>query len=247
MPFGKLKETFGSLRFRLMFWNTLVLFLGDNGPSQPFARERSGGLRGQKLSLYEGGTRVPFVAWWPAQLKGGRVNEQTVIAAIDLLPTLATVCGARLPAGYVPDGEDMTAAVKGETPIRKKPLFWEYGRNAAAFAYPMDAKHRSPNVAVRDGNWKLLVNADGTGAELFDLGADLSVPYRDGDGRLRITQDYVERLEAECDAANELLPDLQSFVLPGGSEEAARLLRADESPQRFGSRILAERLAPPGE
>ncbi|MFM8273987.1 MAG: sulfatase [Gemmata sp.] len=152
--------------------DTLVLFLGDNGPSQPFARERSGGLRGQKLSLYEGGTRVPFVAWWPAQLKGGRVNEKTVIAAIDLLPTLATVCGARLPAGYVPDGEDMTAAVKGETPIRKKPLFWEYGRNAAAFAYPMDAKHRSPNVAVRDGNWKLLVNADGTGDKLFDLGAD---------------------------------------------------------------------------
>jgi arylsulfatase A-like enzyme len=152
--------------------NTLVLFLGDNGASQPFARERCGGLRGQKLSLYEGGVRVPFVAWWPAQVKGGVVNDRTVIASIDFLPTLVAVCGAKLPPGYVGDGEDMTAAVRGETPARTKPLFWEYGRNNTSFAYPQDAKHRSPNVAVRDGDWKLLVNADGTGTELYDLAAD---------------------------------------------------------------------------
>lgn len=152
--------------------NTLVLFLGDNGPSQPFARERSGGLRGQKLSLYEGGIRVPFVAWWPAKVKGGTVNESTAIASIDFLPTLATICLAKLPVGYVPDGEDMTAAIRGESPVRAKPLFWEYGRNATAFAFPMDAKHRSPNVAVRAGNRKLLVNAEGTGAELYDLSSD---------------------------------------------------------------------------
>jgi hypothetical protein len=74
--------------------------------------------------------------------------------------------------GYVPDGEDMTAAIRGESPVRAKPLFWEYGRNATAFAFPMDAKHRSPNVAVRAGNRKLLVNAEGTGAELYDLSSD---------------------------------------------------------------------------
>ncbi|MDY3559587.1 sulfatase-like hydrolase/transferase [Gemmata sp. JC673] len=152
--------------------NTLVLFLGDNGPSQPFARVRSGGLRGQKLSLYEGGVRVPFVAWWPEVVKGGGVNDKTVIAAVDFLPTLSTLCGARLPKGYTPDGEDMAPAIKGESPARTKPLFWEYGRNDTSFAYPMDPKHRSPNVAVRDGNWKLLVNADGSGVELYDLAVD---------------------------------------------------------------------------
>jgi hypothetical protein len=72
----------------------------------------------------------------------------------------------------VPDGEEMTAAIKGQMPSRSRPLFWEYGRNNASFAYPKDAKHRSPNVAVRDGQWKLLVNADGRSAELFDLTAD---------------------------------------------------------------------------
>jgi arylsulfatase A-like enzyme len=77
-----------------------------------------------------------------------------------------------LPKDYTPDGEDMTAAIKGESPTRTKPLFWEYGRNSTSFDYPRDAHHRSPNVAVRDGDWKLLVNASGTGAALYDVAAD---------------------------------------------------------------------------
>jgi len=59
--------------------------------------------------------------------------------------------------------------------------------------------------------------------ELFDLGADLSVPFGEGDGRLRTEQGAIDRLEAECDEANAPLPELRSFVLPGGSEVAARL------------------------
>src|SRR5438067_3590157 len=59
--------------------------------------------------------------------------------------------------------------------------------------------------------------------ELFDLGADLSVPYADDDGKLRVTQEYVDRLEADCDEANAGLPELRSFVLPGGTEAASRL------------------------
>jgi cob(I)alamin adenosyltransferase len=59
--------------------------------------------------------------------------------------------------------------------------------------------------------------------ELFDLGADLSVPFEAGDGKLRITQEAIDRLERECDEANAQLAELRSFVLPGGSEAAARL------------------------
>jgi cob(I)alamin adenosyltransferase len=59
--------------------------------------------------------------------------------------------------------------------------------------------------------------------ELFDVGADLCVPFAEGDGRLRIEQAAIDRLEAECDQANEALAELRSFVLPGGSEVAARL------------------------
>ena len=59
--------------------------------------------------------------------------------------------------------------------------------------------------------------------ELFDLGADLSVPFVAGDGKLRVEQAQVDALEALCDRFNEPLATLKSFVLPGGSEAAARL------------------------
>jgi len=59
--------------------------------------------------------------------------------------------------------------------------------------------------------------------ELFDLGADLSVPYLEGDGKLRIAQPAIDGLERDCDEANAPLPELKSFVLPGGTEAAARL------------------------
>lgn len=59
--------------------------------------------------------------------------------------------------------------------------------------------------------------------ELFDVGADLSVPFTEGDDRLRVTQAVVDGLERDCDVLNESLPELRSFILPGGSEAAARL------------------------
>jgi cob(I)alamin adenosyltransferase len=62
--------------------------------------------------------------------------------------------------------------------------------------------------------------------ELFDLGADMSVPFAGNEDRLRITDDAIERLEQEIEAANAALPELNSSVLPGGSERAARLFLA---------------------
>lgn len=169
---------------------TLVLFLSDNGPLPTFKRQRTAGLRGGKLSLYEGGLRLPFIAWGPGIVPSGITNESTVLAAVDLLPSLCKLAGADLPSGYASDGEDLSLAFSGKTPQRSKPLFWEYGRNATAFAYPKVAD-RSPNLAVRDGDWKLLVNADGTGAELYDLEAD---PKENSD-RASERPDLVRRLK----------------------------------------------------
>jgi arylsulfatase A-like enzyme len=152
--------------------NTLVVLLGDNGPSPPFERDRTGGLRGQKLSLYEGGVRVPYFVWWPGQVPAGRVDESTVVSSVDLLPTLARLCSATIPDGVEPDGMDVSPAFVGETIARTKPLFWEYGRNDKSFDYPKNQRHRSPNVAVREGTFKLLINADGEGVELYDLATD---------------------------------------------------------------------------
>jgi arylsulfatase A-like enzyme len=116
--------------------------------------------------------RLPFIARWPGKVPANRTDDTTVLCGIDLLPTLATVAHAPLPRGARLDGEDRSKALFG-TPLkeRARPLFWEYGRNDEFFKYPK-AADRSPNLAIRDGTWKLLVNADGTGVELYDLSAD---------------------------------------------------------------------------
>src|SRR4051812_18041308 len=75
--------------------------------------------------------------------------------------------------------------------------------------------------------------------ELFDLGADLSVPFVKGDERLRITDETIDRLEQEIDEANASLPELKSFVLPGGSERAARLFLARAVCRRAERAVLA--------
>jgi cob(I)alamin adenosyltransferase len=74
--------------------------------------------------------------------------------------------------------------------------------------------------------------------ELFDLGADLSVPFG-VDDRLRITDEAISRLEQEVDDANTSLPELKSFVLPGGSERAARLFLARAVCRRAERTVLA--------
>jgi cob(I)alamin adenosyltransferase len=75
--------------------------------------------------------------------------------------------------------------------------------------------------------------------ELFDLGADLSVPFAEDDGRLRVEQAMIDRLEADCDVANESLAPLKSFVLPGGTEQAARLHVARAVCRRAEREVLA--------
>ena len=87
-------------------------------------------------------------------------------------------------------------------------------------------------VAVPDARLTRVQN------ELFDVGADLSVPFAGDDGRLRITQEAIDRLEADCDEANASLPELRSFILPGGSESAARLHVARAVCRRAESVVL---------
>jgi cob(I)alamin adenosyltransferase len=74
--------------------------------------------------------------------------------------------------------------------------------------------------------------------ELFDLGADLSRPFEEDDGKLRVTQAQIDRLEADCDDVNELLPALKSFVLPGGTEAASRLHIARAACRRAEREVL---------
>lgn len=150
--------------------DTVIVFSSDNGPGPDFkGSPRSLGMRGQKGSLYEGGIRVPFIVRWPGKTPAGRVDGKTLLHAVDLFPTFCTLAGAGLPKGFAFDGEDVSASFLGQTVEREEPIYWEFGQNKPVSGA---RNQRSPNIALREGKWKLLVNADGTGAELYDLETD---------------------------------------------------------------------------
>jgi arylsulfatase A-like enzyme len=158
------------LKARGLEENTIVVFTSDNGALPTFDGARSAPYRGHKLALYEGGIRMPFIVRWPGKIPAGRVDTRSVLSAQDVFPTLCAIAGAALPQGQRLDGIDVSEAWRGQPLAGRGPLFWEYGRNEEFFRFGPD---RSPALAVRQGNWKLLVNADGSRTELYDLATDV--------------------------------------------------------------------------
>jgi N-acetylgalactosamine-6-sulfatase len=172
--------------------NTLVIFSSDNGPARaatPTAPELmydtatgagygigaakgvTGGRKGYKASLFEGGIGVPFIARWPGKIAAGKTDTTSLIAAVDLLPTFCELAGVELPTAYVPDGISQVSTLLGQaSPSRKKPLFWKYPS-----AWPA-AKHRPDHwvsYAIREEPWKLVANRDLSYVELYDLAVDV--------------------------------------------------------------------------
>jgi N-acetylgalactosamine-6-sulfatase len=156
--------------------NTLVVFSSDNGPEEIAIRNAGhsgvgspGPFRGRKRSLYEGGVRVPLIARWPAGIKPGQVDDSSVVCGADLLPTVCALAGAAVPKDHALDGEDRSAVLTGKPAERTKPLFWEWRFNVAG-----PVLNKCPELATRDGKWKLLMNPDGSRVELYDVPADPS-------------------------------------------------------------------------
>ncbi len=154
---------------------TLFVVTSDNGPTAwpryynqgQLPPGSTAGMRGRKWSLYEGGIRMPLIVRWKGKVPAGRVDETTVSATVDFFPTFCAIAGVKAPDVEF-DGEDLSAAYLGKPTKRAKALFWDYGRDTSYLksGHPLD---QSPNLAVRDGDWKLLINDDETRLELYDL------------------------------------------------------------------------------
>jgi arylsulfatase A-like enzyme len=173
--------------------NTLVIFTSDNGALPAFNGSRSGGFRGSKLSLYEGGIRMPFIVRWPATGIKGKKDDKSVLSAIDMFPTFCRLAGIKIPEGLWPDGKDKSSVLLGKPSGEKRTLFWEYGRNNTSFVYP-DGKDRSPNLAIREGKWKLLMNSDGSDIQLYDLEKDKSESNNVEKNNTEVTKRMKEKL-----------------------------------------------------
>ncbi len=137
--------------------NTLYFFIGDNGGPTQSTTSQNGGLRGFKMTTFEGGPRVPFVAQWKAKLPAGKTFDAPVIN-LDVLPTALIAAGGKVDPSWKLDGVDLVPHVTGKNDARPhESLFWRYG----------------PQWAVRHGDLKLVVSKGGSGSpELYDLAKD---------------------------------------------------------------------------
>ena len=132
---------------------TLVVFFSDNGAA---AHMRSDPLRGRKGQVWEGGHRVPAIAWWPGRIKSGTKTGELCIS-LDLMPTMLDLAGLSQPTDRKLDGVSLKSLLLEGKPLGSRQLFWN-------------------GVAMRDGPWKLITKAKGLrgGPALYNLAEDLS-------------------------------------------------------------------------
>lgn len=138
--------------------NTIIVFSSDNGgPGYIDLPGINDPYRGWKLSLFEGGIRVPMFVSWPARIAAGTVID-TPVAHIDLTPTLAAAAGAALPAGVEIDGRNLLPLAEGADGFSRPDdaIFWQSGYYRV----------------VRAGDWKLQVDGKQGKTWLFDLAND---------------------------------------------------------------------------
>ncbi len=209
--------------------NTLVIFTCDNGPWLSYGTHAgsAGPLREGKGTVWEGGVRVPFLARWPGRIPAGTVCREPAMT-IDVLPTVARIVGAELPARRI-DGRDIGPLLRREAGAKSphEALWFYYGTNELQ--------------AVRAGNWKLVLphtfrtmqgqapGADGKpgryrqvrleAAELYDLAADV------GETRnvAAANPDVLRRMTAHAEAARAELGDALTKRTGSGNREPDRV------------------------
>ncbi len=201
-------QVLDALRSQGLDKDTLVVFTSDNGPWLTKGTDggSAGPLRGGKGSTWEGGVRVPTLAWWPGRVPAGSVND-AVAATIDLLPTFVSLAGGTVPATPVIDGRDITSILLGQSKESAREAHYYFA------GYNLQA--------VRQGRWKLALapqsegmnNKNGPkvadGLRLYDLDAEIG------------EQTDVAAQHPEVVAKLKALADKMSAEI-GGKEPTAR-------------------------
>lgn len=184
--------------------NTIVIFTSDNGAAGYIGiPEVNAPYRGWKITLFEGGIRVPMFVRWPRRIAPGTTVD-TPVAHIDMMPTIAAAAGASLPEGVEIDGENILSLTSpgGAQNWPRETLFWINGHYQV----------------VRHGNWKLQVNdrpTDGMQYWLYNLATDPTEQVNLADAEPRKTQELLALLaEHQAKARAPLFPStLQGAVM----------------------------------
>lgn len=178
--------------------NTLIIFTSDNGPAveggaDPSFFSGSGGLRGFKRDLYEGGIRAPFIAVWPNRIKENTVSDH-ISSFWDMMPTFAHLIDAEVPAEV--DGVSFlpTLLSKGEQQQHDY-LYWEF-------------HIKGGRQAVRKGNWKAVlysIKEDPNAVELYNLSTDIAEEHDVAKENPEVVAEMVQIMK-EAHVASELFP-----------------------------------------
>ncbi|AQQ72062.1 Arylsulfatase [Limihaloglobus sulfuriphilus] len=183
---------------------TLVAFLSDNGPEYICAYNKSsyssvgstGPFRGRKSSLYEGGIRTPLIMRWPGHIPAGNVDNTTIFSGLDWLATACKIAEIDVAEEIAQqlDGEDVSAAVLGTPILSREPLMWE-------IRTPVKGKFidYSPAMAIRLGQWKLLMNQDGSRVALYDIVEDPAETKNLAEENPDIVETLTDALESWAD------------------------------------------------
>lgn len=138
--------------------NTLVFFIADNGGPTASTTSKNGPLRGFKMTTFEGGPRVPYIAQWKGKIPAGKTYDFPVLN-LDVLPTAIAAAGGKPEASWQLDGVDLMPYLTGAESARPhQTLYWRFG----------------PQWAIRHGDLKLVVSKGSSGQpELYDLATDI--------------------------------------------------------------------------
>lgn len=187
--------------------NTIVMFLSDNGGQKNWSSktEYNGKfkphdvlgdnrpLRDWKTSLYDGALRVPAVMIWPGKFQHMKLEE--AVSVTDILPTMVSLAGAKIPGGLKTDGINFLYAIKGEKIRDERIMYWRSNNN----------------TALKKGDWKLIINSKDPGAgtdELFNITTD---PYEQND----VSGKYPEKVkELKEEIIRQLSLDRNEVVRP---------------------------------
>jgi len=185
---GKIIQTLKNLNLQE---NTLVIFTSDNGgyihyADSHFNISSNGPLRGQKTEVYEGGHRVPFIAYWPGKIQGDTQSDE-IVMTMDVLPTVAKLAEARTPKNHQLDGRSIVSHFFNNQSLPERTVCWK-----------MDDER-----AIRKGKWKLCMIGKNK-PELFDLSVDIGETKNiAADNPDLVKQLYAEYVEWEEDVTSD--------------------------------------------
>ena len=178
--------------------NTIVLICSDNGPEK--GAGRAGPFRGFKTHLYEGGIRSSLIVWGPGIIKRANyIDRGSVFSAIDLAPTILDLTSTPHPDDVQFDGESLPNTLLGKDGgSREAPIMFRRPPDRDSFYGEKDL----PDLAMREGKWKLLCEYDGTDPQLYDLEVDRSETTNLSDQNA----DRVKAMSARLIAWHESMP-----------------------------------------